>query len=219
MSAPIISLLIRTSGRPQQFANCIRSIVSQTYPAANVKLVVGIEDDDSRDYVFGLLPHATHAVSLIKCAPDKSHPYYWNLHCNTLKEHVSAGWLMFLDDDDRLYKNSALSNIARYCDERHPETGLVFQFARGSYVKPSYPMMIGRRIVKGMIGGGCMVLHHSQKNVADWDGQEAADYRWLKQLEASIPLKFIPIVTQQAGPRQHGKKEQPLFSDEVISPT
>ena len=42
---------------------------------------------------------------------NKSKNFFYNLYCNTLLKKVKNGYIMFLDDDDKFYSNSALSEI------------------------------------------------------------------------------------------------------------
>jgi hypothetical protein len=132
-------------------------------------------------------------------------PYHWNLYCNRLKEKVYDGWFFFLDDDDWLSKSTSLAAISSYLN--NPEEALIFQFFRGRRPKPLDPPvrttdngdMYLTEVIRGKIGGSCIVLHHSKKHLADWDGERAADYRFIKAISQTMPLRFVPIPFVQAG--------------------
>jgi hypothetical protein len=89
-----------------------------------------------------------------------------------------------------------------------PGTGYICQFLRGNKKKPPLPSPTPwlkwaefppSAVVRGKIGGSCIFLHHSQKNVANWDGKKAADYRFIKAVAEKIPLEFVPVVVVKAG--------------------
>lgn len=109
-----------------------------------------------------------------------------------------------MDDDDYLIDKEALERIAEYLTD--PASAVICQFMRGETVKPSGFHISKGIIKKGMIGGGCIFLHHSQKNVAQWDGYQAADYRFIMAVQSRLPVRFAEVVVQQAGNAGlHGK--------------
>jgi len=130
-------------------------------------------------------------------------PYHWNFYCNNLKDHVTDGWFFYLDDDDYLKDNTALQRISEQLTD--PREAVICQFMRGNKRKPE--VFTGPEdIIRGKIGGGCIFLHTTQKNIAYWDGKRAADYRFIKAVSEKIPLKFVPTVVTQAGNNgRHGK--------------
>lgn len=124
-------------------------------------------------------------------------PYYWNLHCNRLKELVTVGWFFFLDDDDFLYSNQSLEAVSKLLV--NPEGGVIVQMLRKGRPKPPGDFIENKRVVKGKIGAPCLFLHHSQKDIAYWDGEKAADYRWIKDVEKLLPLNFHNQIVVQTG--------------------
>jgi hypothetical protein len=56
-----------------------------------------------------------------------------------------------------------------------------------------------------MIGGGCLCLHHSFKDVADWLPHAGADYNWIKAVTDKVPTRFVPLVLQIAENKNNGK--------------
>lgn len=150
-------------------------------PAMFSRLVASIDYDN--------VNHITYDDT----APRERKPYDWNLFCNELKSQVTDGWFVFADDDDT-FKPGALNELSDYltddCD------GLIVQFLRNGRAKPANELMRSRLIVKGKVGGGCLVLHSRHKNVADWKSKEAADYDWIRAVADKVELKFVQMVLQ-----------------------
>src|SRR4030042_1030625 len=109
---PVINILTRTFKRPVSFKKCRESILSQTYIQSEGKFgdrkqlinhIVGSEVD---------CPYYP-AVKLSK----KSGKFLpWNLHMNDLGKLVKTGWVMYLDDDDKLMYPDAISDLVKEID-------------------------------------------------------------------------------------------------------
>ena len=184
-----INILIRTSNRKALFERCIQSIQKQTYK--NIQVIVSI------DRPVNYLPSWVKSIQVI---PDYRHSFYWNLYCNALKESVTDGWFFFLDDDDFIESNTAIEEAVKHLSGE----GVVFQFKRGDLKKPSDDYIHAGIIERGRIGMPCIFLHHSKKSVANFDGKQAADFRFIKAVSEKIPLKFIPHVIVKADRIGHG---------------
>lgn len=183
---PVINILIRTGNRPDSFRKMWASIQEQTYK--NIRPIICFDNYLALDY----LPHHT---TLFK-PKTKANPgrFYWNLYCNELKSTVEEGWFFYLDDDDYLHDYNAVARMVAHLPA--PGEALICQFKRGETKKP---VRWTGRPVRGKIGGSCIVLHHSQKDVGQWDDMQASDYRFIKQVLDKIPHRFAPTVLVQAG--------------------
>jgi glycosyltransferase involved in cell wall biosynthesis len=214
MEGPLINILIRTTkGRETELSKCLLSVMKQTYQ--NKYIIVCTDDPNTKEFwkdkygeIFHIKPTGV--------------PFHWNFYCNNLKERVTDGWFFYLDDDDWLHSPTVLEDIAPHLSD--PNEGVICQFNRGVHPKPVYewgeqirandrlegypefnPQTWGAwyikpaAIVRGKIGGSCIFLHHSQKDIANWDGERAADYRFIKAVSEKIPLKFVQKVVVQAG--------------------
>jgi hypothetical protein len=206
MDGPLINILVRTTkGRDTEFRKCVKSVCDQTYK--NKHLII-ITDDKDRMPMYPPLTATGVTCQLLYVAPTGV-PFHWNFYCNNLKERVTDGWFFYCDDDDFLYSPTVLEDIAPHLT--NPSDAVICQFNRGVHAKPVYDYceLFSRSngsnyikpsaIVRGKIGGSCIFLHHSQKDIAHWDGQRAADYRFIKAVSEQIPLKFVPKVVVQAG--------------------
>lgn len=196
----MINILIRTSNRPREFKGCINSIRNQTYK--DVRLIVCTDKAiESTKYI---TEHTQGLnVTFFSIVPSGV-PFHWNFYCNNLKERVTDGWFFYMDDDDFLTDRFCLAAIAPHLDERH---GTICQFKRpkGSPKPQLKPGNVNPSdIIRGKIGGSCIFLHHTHKNLADWDGAKAADYRFIRDVAEKLPLVFVPISVVRAG--NNGRK-------------
>jgi hypothetical protein len=187
----LINILVRhKEGREIQFNRCIDSVIKQSYTHYNT--IVSFE---SSDYEFD---------DFIAVNPSQ----HYNLHCNDLKKQVTEGWFFFLDDDDYLASPTVLEELSHHLFEG----ALIVQFLRKNnnnrghdVVKPTDAMISKKIIKKGVIGGGCLCLHHSFKDVADWLPHAGADYDWIKAVTDVVPTRFVPLVLQIAENKNNGR--------------
>ena len=154
-----------------------------------------------------LMASIDHEVNVIvhdDTAQRNRHPYDWNLFCNDLKSQVEEGYLLYADDDD-LFVPGSLAKLEELLKDE-PD-GLIVQFLRKGTVKKPTDFMIERRIIKrGVIGGGCLVLHSKFKNVADWKAKKGADFDWISDISYKINLRFVHLILQTTyNNGRHGK--------------
>lgn len=217
---PLINILVRTSFRPEEFVRCINSIIEQTYK--NVKVIVCTDkakelyaDGTYYDFIETVLENRGLRYYILPLI-STGVPFHWNFYCNNLKDRVTDGWFMYLDDDDYLAGPDKLKSMALVLEVIDPGKGVICQFNRGTRAKPDFykgdlyitdtGQVVPSSITRGKIGGSCIFLHHSQKDIANWDGKKAADYRFIRDVAAKIPLVFVPTVVVQAGNNgRHGR--------------
>ncbi len=194
----LINILIRhKEGRDVEFNRCNESILNQTYKKWQRIVYWDIKFDNF--------------ISLDKGTIHGLTPKHYNLHCNDLKAQVKDGWFFYLDDDDYLASPTVLEELSHHLFDG----ALIVQFIRkrrrehagvGSHTrKPTDRMIHDKVIKKGMIGGGCLVLHHSFAGVADWKGKPAADFDWIKAVTDVVPTRFVPLVLQIADVKNNGR--------------
>lgn len=200
---PLINILVRNKYRPELFRRCLRSIALSGY--GNIRLIIACDSVEAVKDVTVLFQNTNIEPLVLFVTPDRSHSHYWNLYCNELKARVDDGWFFFLDNDDYLESEGVL-NIVEAIRNTTPDIGIICQFKRNGIAKPVPALMAKGIIQKGRIGGGCIVLHHTQKAIADWDGEQAADFRYIEAVSKKIKLKFVQVVLQVAGNNGlHGK--------------
>jgi glycosyltransferase involved in cell wall biosynthesis len=196
----MVHILIRTHERPQAFARCIESVISQTYK--DVTLLVTTDTIRSYYYATDILKESSLTFEVIGQTPISTSKFFYNLHCNTLINHVTGdGWLFFLDDDDFLASNNAIEDISK---EFVHNQAIICQMLRNDRPKPSAKMMDERDVRSGYIGMPCIVLPTRLKN-ANFTDQENADYQWISQYIANA--RFVKKVLVNSKERGHGKPE------------
>ncbi len=199
METPLINILIRTHNRPGLFDRCIQSVKNQTYK--NYNIIVGYDGFEAMLLVskYRQIIHRAHPVFA-----EKREDHFWNLFCNDIKELVTEGWFFFLDSDDYLHNQNSLANIAEHLN--NPNEGVICQMLRNGRPKPNNNLMDAKIISCGRIGMPCMFLHHSKKNITYFDAMKAADYRWIRDCAAQLPMKFVKVVVVETGNNGlHGK--------------
>jgi len=120
---PLINILIRTSGRPKYFKNCIESIYNQTYK--NWNIIVGVDDVKSREYV---QPEKCKLITydyskyVYPKKPDGEEygvNFKYNLYINELHKYTRGGYCLILDDDNILSQKHSLERIVSHIRSEH----------------------------------------------------------------------------------------------------
>jgi hypothetical protein len=181
---PLINILIRTSNRPSEFKRMLGSIVRQRYP--NIRIIVGYDNPTALNYI-------PEGLETVYVTADRSQPFFYDQYCNQLKELVTDGYFIFLDDDDTLIVD-VLSKI------NLTGPGLIVQLQRVNNIVPQ-----SLTFQRGRIGMPCLILHHSLKNIADVPFGGAGDYFWIKAVTDQVAIPFEPIVVVYSFGRGLGK--------------
>lgn len=181
----LINILIRTSNRPHSFARCIKSIFEQSYQ--NFHVYVCYDKIESLDYL-----EQYDGNAQITCFPvyvKSDEKYKFNLYCNKLMDKVQDGYIMFLDDDDKLMHYNVLAmlneefyqNSPRDKEVQVPMPWVVI----GKFMRPDkliYPADIKKDIVLGEITVSSVCFHHSLKHTARWGNKQCGDYHFFSRL-------------------------------------
>ena len=197
MNKPLINILLRIS-RLDYLQRCLRSIRAQTYYPIAVHATIDrdrISSDDQQDFPFRSLTSVQK-----KDFPACSH--HWNLYCNALISKVADGWFMFLDDDDQLAETTVIEKLVEYIK---PGTeGLVFQMERWGERIPDKLRIRAGMVQRKHIGMPCILLPARHKNVAVFDGEKAADFRFIQAVSSKIRLDFIEHVVVSVDVKNEG---------------
>jgi hypothetical protein len=175
-------------------SRCLQSVRDQEYE--NIRVYISVDSETAKLDAMQCCDDLSIQGELLYVEPDSSHSHFWNLYLNQLMARITddLGYISILDNDDFL-ANGALNRIAPYLTG----DGCIFQFLRNGRPKPNDTLMRKKEIKRGCIGGGCLVLHSKHKDVAKWDGEKAADFRFIKAVSEKVQLDFVPIVLQIAG--------------------
>jgi hypothetical protein len=194
---PLFNILIRTSGRPNYFNDCVKSIYSQSYK--NWQIIIGIDDPESEKYTvnakgrtvkynFNKLPKLTKPNE-----EDYGIFFKFNLYLNELQKHVKDGYIIYLDDDDSLNDNDSLKNLSTQITD---EDTLVFWRVKfPNRLVPSDSNFLKSPIMKDISGIG-FTFHNKYK--IDWEPFKRGDYRVAKKLSEKIPNKkyYNQVITK-----------------------
>lgn len=203
MPDPLITILVRNKYRPELFKCCMDSITSQTYQ--QIRVIIGSDSPqafkNAEDYAHRF------PTTLVMLKPGtKGH--WWNLYCNELKSLVHAHdvetFFMCLDNDDYFFSIHSLQNISSHLSAAE---GLITQFLRNGFAKPSDELIKKRLVISGRIGGSCLILNARHKDLCNWDGNgPGGDYRYIKAISERVKLDFVNKVVVVAGNNGlHGK--------------
>lgn len=179
-----INILIRTSNRPEYFDICIKSILEQKY--TNYRIIICYDKDESLVYLNEYKENCK--VEIYPIQIDSSEKYKFNLYCNFLMEQVKEGWIMFLDDDDKLSHDNVFNIInSNILDENEL---LVWNFFRPD--KLIFPENTNN-ILLGQIDTCSFCFHSKFQNAEKWGDKQFGDFAFFSKLvkNNSFKIKFI----------------------------
>lgn len=162
----MFNVLIRTSNRPENFKECIKSVLDQKYK--NYKVFVCHDKIESLNYLNKYKDN--DKIEYFPVYSSSKEKYKFNLYCNKLIDKVKKGYVIFLDDDD-MFCHDRVFNILNYC--LNSETILVWKFFRPD--KIIYPSSM-KKIILGEIAS-CSFCSNI-KNYKDclWWDKKNGDY-------------------------------------------
>ena len=187
-----LNIVIRTSGRPNYFKNCINSI-RKFAPRAMLHIIV--DNTEDREYVEKLaygLKYWYYNVDkeAVKTICDKikiTRPQFiYNYYFNLVKPYLN-GWCLLLDDDDELLHTINIDFV--------PPNIYLYKVKIGERIVPNKENF-GNRPVLNDISGIGIVFHSSQ--MVDWMPQRGGDF------------DFITAMYE---------KNNPVWVDEILSGT
>jgi len=200
----MITILIRTSGRPRYFDYLINNLRSQTYK--NFKIIIGHDSTDS-NYVFNYKDtFIEKIISLQKEIPTKG-SFVWNLYENVLLQEVCyPSWIIYLDDDDQFIDNNSLATLVKELAKADENTLLIWKVQIHNRVvpEPHNWQTIQRTHISG-IGFG---FHTKYKAACIWDANKGSDYRVILALSKTIPkiLWINKVLTKIQQTQGFGKR-------------
>ena len=186
---PIINILIRTSGRPNYFKNCIQSIYDQTY--RNWNIIVGVDDLNSKKYV---QPEKCTLVEydytqynfLVKPVGDEyGKEFIFNLYINDLYNYVKPGYILILDDDDVLYGPNSLKKMTSGIYDN--QTLVFWRVKFTNRLVPSDNNFGGPPVLRDI--DSCGFLFPSSYKIK-WEPYKRGDYRVSRDLYKLVPNKL-----------------------------
>lgn len=184
----LINILVRTCYRPELFNRMMKSIRSQTYQ--DIRVIVSYDDDRALEYI----PDNYERIRV-----QRGEGYAYNLYCNQLKEMVTDGYFIFLDDDDFFATPHVLAQLCALVKQDHCN---IVKLDRKGKIYPRTNV-----IMSGQIGMPCMVLHHTHKNISDIALDGRGDSVWILKAIEKLATNFIDLVVVYSDRKGSGKTQ------------
>lgn len=163
-----INILIRTSNRPEYCKKCIESIVEQQY--CNYNIIICYDKIESLSYLDDYKEN--EKIQYFYVEVESKEKYKFNLYCNILMDKVEEGWILFLDDDDKLTHNKVLPMLNENI-ESSEDSLYIWKFLRPD--KIIYPKNVNH-IELGDIDTTCVCFHHKHKDKSRWPDKQYGDF-------------------------------------------
>lgn len=185
----MFSILIRTSGRPNFFNKCYKSVEAQTFK--DYKIIVSVDDQKSLKYV------KKYPVEIVEVKPRKRENKAqcpWNRYFNDLLKKAE-GWVIYLDDDVTMLPG-ALEKISKLCTKPRHVIVWKYKFASGRVIPEDRYWR--RPPQRKHIDTGNFCHHVSQQ--VHWVTLRASDWRVISQLwDRKLRFQWINEVLFEAG--------------------
>jgi hypothetical protein len=185
---PLFNILIRTSGRPNYFKECLESIYKQKYK--NWNLIIGIDDKESEKYTQSAKGRTIfYDYSSVKNEKKTKSEEYgiffkYNLYLNDLQKQVTKGYIIYLDDDDALNDENSLYDLSN--EIQNEDQFIMWRVKFPNRLVPSNENFGKNPVMKDVSGIG-FAFHNKYK--IDWEPYKRGDYRIAKKLHEVIPKK------------------------------
>tara|TARA_Y100000591_G_C21852328_1_gene712512 strand:+ start:938 stop:1747 length:810 start_codon:yes stop_codon:yes gene_type:complete len=179
----MFNILIRTSNRPENFKQCVKSVLDQKYK--NFKIYVCYDKKESIDYLNNY--KNTGKIKYFPVYTTSKEKYKFNLYCNDLLSKVKEGYVIFLDDDD-IFCHDQVFNILNYCINNN--SLLIWKFFRPD--KIIFPSDL-KTIDLGEIDTTCFCSNIKNYKNCNWHDKKNGDYNFItKVIEKNKPkIKFL----------------------------
>ena len=195
---PVVNILTRTFKRPRSFAKCRKSVIDQTYIQGSGKF---IDRSMKINHIVGSETECSY-YNAIKLTKKTGKHLPWNLHMNDLGEKVKTGWVMYLDDDDMLMRDTSLEEMVEQID--HEDQLLIWKVRISSWTAPNEKHF--GKIKKGQVSG-IGILFHSKHLPVPWEARPAGDFHVVDYLRKKLEVKWVDKVLTgtQGGRNHHGR--------------
>lgn len=197
----MMNILIRTSDRPKQFTKCLLTVLEQADEDTNI--LISSDNERTTNYVRAFYFEPIKVIPQTKTAEQ---PCPYNLYLNELLTYTETGFILILDDDDRLASGALETLINELTD---PNTLYIarMQWPNGRLIPEDD--LFGKMPVRKHIGMPCFYFHTKWADRIEFDARRAGDFRVLMQLWKMIPnKKFInQVIVNTGNTGAKGRKE------------
>jgi len=158
------------------------------------------EDEGDKDYKpedqITIWKENVWHTSLDHAVARKYKHFPYNIFLKIAEQHAKIGWILYLDDDDYLERNTAIEELVNEINKHDKDTlHLLPWFNPDGKLNSEIDTHNWRQMKDGMpfildaIGGGHLCFHSKYKEYTAWDEWSGADWRTAKCLEQIIPKK------------------------------
>lgn len=183
LSIPKFNILIYHTYREENIKTCIESILEQTY--TNYEIILGYSDDRCNEYLQNY--YDNNNITIHKLTLDRetnNNRYNDNLYYNALLSKVNDGWILFLDDVNKLAHNMVLNSLRHMA--RHHSKIVFWKVKMGNTIVA--PQNI-EDIKKFEISSNGLCFHSKYKNEAIWKAKYCGEYDFISTLLSNITCK------------------------------
>lgn len=179
-----INILIRTSNRPEYCKKCIESILEQHYN--NYQIIICYDKVESLAYLDNYKNN--DKIQYFYVEVESKEKYKFNLYCNILMDKVEEGWIMFLDDDDKLTHNKVLPMLNENIESE--DCLYIWKFLRPD--KIIYPKNINH-IKLGELCSCGFIFNNKHKDKSRWPDKQCGDFSFFNELVKNYSFSKIFI--------------------------
>ena len=197
-----INILMRNTYRPELFKLSIDSILKQKY--SNYTVHISYDDKRCLEYLNDYNDKFyNNKIKIVHNSIKSDKKYNFNLYNNALLDRVKDGWVMFLDDDDKLVNDTVLKTINEWLCTMDIHTILFWKFKRPD--KDIYPKNLNQ-VRLGDVANSGYIFNSKFKDYGRWKNIRFGDFYFIKDLLVNMNDK-------------HRKSFKKFFIDEVLTTT
>lgn len=130
----VVNIIVRTHRRKNGFLNCMKSISDQTHK--NIRVLVSVDDEITKNYVDEFNTSTELKMEIFEFKKEKI-SYWFNDYINKMFKYINDGWVMIVDDDNRLLSKNCLKvllDIGNNIKKDHPTVALIFGYFRNDKI-------------------------------------------------------------------------------------
>lgn len=220
-----VSVLSRTSNRPNYFAQCRESVIVQTYPF--VEHFISYDNQTDKHY----LTHLPNTIYIPKSqTTNYKESFSPNNYINIIAKQIpKPSWVIVLDDDDIFCTPRAIEIIMNSVSLEDMQTDTPSLYIWQTKMSESHdlPDFSGNDIIRsGNIASCCFMFHSHYLDSVPWKPQRKGDLVFLQDLiKAFSPsiIRIPAILTQLQDDPGFGQKKgivpknKSTFESEILT--
>lgn len=189
---PTANIIVRTSGRPNAFEICMKSIELQDYQ--NINTIITCDDVQSMVYTRGkrgrLLKTYPKATGEKPEGEDYGRAFPSNVYIKQAQDLIQDGYVFIMDDDNIFNSKNAVTLIMQNVSENELTVWKLDFTQQKKLPSESF----GKEIKLYDIDSACFCYHIKHKNLTDWSAWKRADFRTARNLAKHLPIKWLDAV-------------------------